>query len=77
MHRPARSSRRSRITLSNFVKYAESFGAKGYQITAAVDLLPILRKALSDGGVSVIACPVDYTENVKLTDKLGSLPDPL
>ena len=61
----------------DFVKYAESFGAKGYQIKAADDLLPTLRKALDDGGVSVIACPVDYSENMKLTAKLGALTDPL
>jgi len=61
----------------DFVKYAESFGAKGYQIKAAAELLPTLRKALDDGGVSVVACPVDYSENLKLTAKLGALTDPL
>jgi len=61
----------------DFVKYAESFGAKGYQIEAAADLLPTLRKALGEDGVSVIACPVDYSENVKLTDRLGALTSPL
>lgn len=57
----------------DFVKYAESFGAKGYQIKTAADLLPVLREALSSDGVHVIACPVDYCENLKLTDRLGSL----
>jgi len=61
----------------DFVKYAESFGANGYQIKAAADLLPTLRKALDDDGVSVIACPIDYSENLKLTAKLGALTDPL
>jgi len=61
----------------DFVKYAESFGAKGHMIKAAADLLPTLRKAFDDGGVSVIACPVDYAENIKLTDKLGALTVPL
>jgi acetolactate synthase I/II/III large subunit len=61
----------------DFVKYAESFGARGYQIKAAADLLPTLRKALDDDGVSVIACPVDYSENMKLTATLGALTDPL
>jgi len=61
----------------DFVKYAESFGARGYRIKAAADLLPTLRKALDDDGVSVIACPVDYSENMKLTAKLGTLTDPL
>ena len=57
----------------DFVKYAESFGAKGYRIGAAAELLPTLRKALAEDGVSVITCPVDYSENMKLTDRLGEL----
>ena len=61
----------------DFVKYAESFGANGYKISAAAELLPTLRKALDEEGVSIIACPVDYSENIKLTDKLGALADPL
>lgn len=54
-----------------------SFGAKGYQIKDPLDLLPTLRRALDAKGVSIIACPVDYSENLKLTDKLGALTDPL
>ena len=57
----------------NFVTYAESFGAKGYNIQAADDFLPMLKKALSNHTVSVIACPVDCSENTLLTDKLGLL----
>ncbi|MFM0322501.1 acetolactate synthase large subunit [Caballeronia glebae] len=57
----------------DFVQYARSFGAKGYHIDAASELLPTLERALNDGGVSVIACPVDYRENMKLVKKLGEL----
>jgi len=60
----------------DFVKYAESFGAKGYFIQAADELLPTLRQALAADTVSVIACPVDYTENTKLTEKLQHLTEP-
>jgi acetolactate synthase I/II/III large subunit len=65
--------RSSHIAFTNpdFVKYAESFGAKGYLIQAADELLPTLRTALADNTVSIVACPVDYSENIKLTDKLG------
>jgi acetolactate synthase-1/2/3 large subunit len=61
----------------DFVKYAESCGAKGYKITKAADLLPTLKYVLQDdnNSVSVIAFPVVYSENIKLTDKLGSLTD--
>ena len=37
------------------------------------NLLPTLKLALNDNAVSVIVCPVDYSENIKLTDKLGHL----
>jgi acetolactate synthase I/II/III large subunit len=65
--------RSSHIAFTNpdFVKYAESFGAKGYLIEAADELLPTLRTALAGDTVSIIACPVDYSENIKLTNKLG------
>ncbi|MFI6600929.1 acetolactate synthase large subunit [Nonomuraea sp. NPDC050536] len=70
--------RNSNIAFGNpdFVKYAESFGAKGYRITEAGDLLPTLRKALADDTVSVIAVPVDYSDNLALTTKLGDLTGP-
>lgn len=61
----------------DFVKYAESFGAKGYFIEAAADLLPTLKKALAEDVVSVVVCPVDYSENIKLTNKLGQLMQPI
>ncbi|MDQ2724774.1 MAG: acetolactate synthase large subunit [Actinomycetota bacterium] len=60
----------------DFVTYAESFGASGYRITAAAELLPTLRKALDDDTVSIIACPVDNSENLRLTDALGELSGP-
>ncbi|OBH45543.1 acetolactate synthase large subunit [Mycobacterium mantenii] len=59
------------------VTYAESFGAKGYRINSAEELLPTLRTALADDGVSLISCPVDYSENLRLTDRLGELDETL
>lgn len=61
----------------DLVKYAESFGAKGYRVEAAADLLPTLKKALAEDVVSVVVCPVDYSENIRLTDKLGHLTQPI
>ena len=65
----------AQTTFSNpdFVAYAESFGAKGYRIESAEALLPTLRAALADNTVSVIACPVDYSDNLRLTETLGQL----
>lgn len=57
----------------DFVKYAESFGAKGYRVQHGSELRPILTQALADRCVSVIDCPVDYSENLKLTERLGEM----
>ncbi|MBE7189229.1 thiamine pyrophosphate-dependent enzyme, partial [Jatrophihabitans endophyticus] len=61
----------------DFVAYAESFGATGYRITAADELLPTLREALAADTVSVIACPVDYSVNSELIASLGELDETL
>jgi len=66
-----------KFTNPDVVAYAESFGAKGYRITTADQLLPTLKAALDDDGVSLIACPVDYSENLRLTDTLGHLDETL
>jgi acetolactate synthase-1/2/3 large subunit len=60
----------------DFVAYAESFGARGLRVNSAGDLLPALTEALASDTVSVIACPVNYTENVRLTNALGHLSGP-
>lgn len=57
----------------DFVKQAESYGARGYRISTAEQLLPALRESLAADTISIIECPVDYSENTKLTDKLGEL----
>ncbi len=65
------------FTNPDFIKYAESFGARGYRIERVADLLPTLQKALADNTVSIIDCPVDYAENLKLTAKLGEMVCPI
>ena len=67
----------TRFDNPDLVAYAKSFGARGYQIESADQLLPTLQDALADDAVSVIACPVDYSENLRLTDRLGELEEPL
>ena len=60
-----------------FARLAESFGAKGYEVQSADELLPILKEALAKEAVSVIDCPVDYSENLGLTERLGRLVCPI
>lgn len=47
----------------DFVKYAESYGAKGYKINKAEDLFPTLEEASKQQGPVLIECPIDYSEN--------------
>lgn len=62
-----------RFNNPDFVKLAESFGAKGYRVTSDDELLPILKDALNQKGPAIVDCPVDYSENLRLTEKLGRL----
>jgi acetolactate synthase-1/2/3 large subunit len=74
-----RFGRTSHVDFGNpdFVKFAESFGAKGYRVSAADELLPILKQAIADNTVVVVDCPVDYSENMKLTERLSKLVCPV
>ena len=78
-HQDKKFGRDSNIDFNNpdFVKYAESFGAKGYRVESADELLPTIEKAIGDNTVVVIDVPVDYSENMKLTEKLGNLVCPI
>ena len=75
----AKFGRESNIKIRNpdLVTYAESFGAKGYRVEKTEDLLPTLKQAIEDKTVVIIDCPVDYDENMKLTEKLGELICPI
>ncbi len=75
----AQFGRKSNVDFGNpdFVKYAESFGAKGYRIERTEQLLPTLNEALQQSTLCIIDCPVDYSENMKLTRQLGEMVSPI
>ena len=50
----------------DFVRYAESYGAKGRRVETADGLAPALEAAFQDGGVQLVVVPVDYSENVRV-----------
>lgn len=55
----------------DFVKYAQSYGARGYRVTKNSELKELLKNALNTKGVHVIEVPVDYSENKRvLVDEL-------
>ncbi|KAA2211751.1 acetolactate synthase large subunit [Teichococcus oryzae] len=55
----------------DFVRYAESYGAKGWRVSAIGDFVPTLEQAFTEGGVHLVTVPVDYSENTRvLVDEL-------
>ncbi len=57
----------------DLVAYAESFGIPGFRPATAADLYPTLMRALDVDGPSIVDVPIDYAENVRLTEHLGAL----
>ena len=54
----------------DFIKYAESYGAKGYRVKKATDLSEYLTEALTaNEGVHLIEVPIDYSENERVFTK--------
>jgi acetolactate synthase-1/2/3 large subunit len=57
----------------DFVAYARSFGIAGFRPESADDLYPTLMRALETDGPAVVELPIDYRENLRLTEHLGAL----
>ena len=60
----------------DFVRYAESYGARGYRVASADRLLPSLEEAFRQSVPALIECPIDYRENAEMwkeePDKVSS-----
>ncbi len=63
------------VELSNpdFLRFAESFGCKGYRAETAEELNIALKNASVQRVPSIVECPVDYAANRKLTERLGKI----
>jgi len=70
-----RFGRPSGVSFGNpdLVRFSESFGAVGYRVEAAGELGPILQEAFTSKVPVVIDVPVDYGENMRLTERMGRL----
>jgi len=53
----------------DFVKYAESYGAHGWRITCAEDLIPVMEECHATPGVHIIDVPVDYSDNDRILNR--------
>ena len=67
--------RHSDLAFNNpdFAQLAKSFGMWGKELQAADEIKPALEEAFRQPGPALIAVPVDYAENMKLTDRLGNV----
>ncbi len=61
----------------DWVKLAEAYGAVGIKVKEGDDLVEVLERAFECDKPVVIDCPMDYSENVKLTKRLGQLVCPI
>ncbi|HEV2553363.1 MAG TPA: acetolactate synthase large subunit [Bosea sp. (in: a-proteobacteria)] len=50
----------------DFVRYAQSYGAKGSRVGSVADLIPTLEAAFAGGGVHLVEIPIDYSENTRV-----------
>jgi len=71
--------RHSELAFNNpdFELLARSFGAWGRRVKSADEVAPALAEAFHQPGPALIAVPVDYGENMKLTKRLGNLAVPI
>lgn len=67
-----RFGRTSSVDFDNpdLVAYARAFGAVGYRVEGPSELTPILHEAFKAARPAVIDCPVDYGENLRMTEHL-------
>jgi acetolactate synthase-1/2/3 large subunit len=74
-HQQKKFKRSSYIKFGNpdFIQLAQSYGFEAMQIQKGEDLKPTLEKAISMKKPVLIDCPVDYRENMKLTEKLDDI----
>lgn len=53
----------------DFVKYADSYGAKGHRVTSAAQLPDLLQSCLDTPGVHLVDCPIDYSDNDRILNR--------
>ena len=67
--------RHSDLSFQNpdFVQLAEAFDCRGIRVEKSADIVPALRNAFASDRPVVISLPIDYSENLKLSARLGEL----
>ena len=57
--------------------WAESYGAWGKTLSNAKELPGLLTEAFNQKGPAIIGVPIDYSENMKLSRRLGKIEFPI
>jgi len=57
----------------DWMQLASAFGWHGHHVKDSKDLKATLDKALNESGPSLVVVPIDYSENMKLTKRLGEI----
>jgi acetolactate synthase-1/2/3 large subunit len=61
----------------DWMKLADAFGWHGHHVVNSADLAATLRQALDEKGPSLVVVPIDYRENMLLTERMGSIVCPI
>ena len=74
----AEFDRHTQLSFGNpdWLQLASAFGWQGHHVTRAEDFAGVLRTALDEDGPSLVVAPVDYRENMLLTERLGEIVSP-
>lgn len=67
----------TRFENPDWIKLAESLGAIGMELKKGERLTALLEEAFACDRPVILNVPVDYTENIKLTERLGALVCPV
>ena len=57
----------------DFSELAHAFGWNGFRCDKSTELRSTLEQAFQTPGPSLVSIPIDYTENLKLTERLGNI----
>ena len=57
----------------NFEALAKSFGMWGKTIKSPDELIPSIKEAFTQSGPAIIGIPINYSENMRLTERLGKV----
>ena len=61
----------------DWLKLADAFGWYGHRCEHSAELQGVLQKSFAEKGPSLIVIPIDYSENLKLTERLGKINCPI